>query len=158
MKKNKTILIHPDLGARIIVSHETIEAPEGWTALANPSTKFVDAHPPELWKLVDGVLMPITEEKEMARRLERVAVGPRLQDAARAHDMNLGEALATIRKINDIPALFDVLDERVSALIGRALIQSDFFYEQQMNAVQKTKKLLFVIIFLLAILLVKGFV
>jgi hypothetical protein len=113
--KNKVVIVHPDRGARIYITTN----PENFACLpeeellVNPNTKMVDNLPPELWKCVDGKLLPITEEGEVSRRMMKLETLPRMVKAVADHDKDLGDVIATIESI---PLQLAEIQERIDAM------------------------------------------
>ena len=109
--KNKVVIVNPDTGARIYITDNpfSFACAPGEDLLINPSTKMVDNLPPEMWKCVDGRLVPITEEHEVARRVLKSQTVPKIAKALQSQDHDLGAALEQIAKIKFIePALDDL--------------------------------------------------
>lgn len=96
--KNKTIIIHKDHGAKIYINQE-VDAPEGYKKLVNPNTEMVDNFPPELWKLQDSKLVPVTEPEEVRRRMEQIKLLPEMAKAIGDHDVDLRAGLSTISQL-----------------------------------------------------------
>jgi hypothetical protein len=107
--KHKVVIVNPDRGAKI----HTTPNPESFSCepheelLIDPNTKMVDNLPPEMWKCVDGRLVPITEEHEVARRVLTSQTLPFLKKSIEAHNYDLGSALEEISKIKLIEPAFD---------------------------------------------------
>lgn len=119
--KNKVIIVHPDRGARIHVTDDPSKftCSDNEVMLVNPSTVMVDGLPPEMWKVVDGKLVGITEEHEVARRMMSVQTLPNIMKAVEAHDLDLNEAVLAIHHIDHNVAMlsgeFDIISEKIES-------------------------------------------
>jgi len=107
--KSKVVLISKDHGAKVITTSnpESVITPAGFEKLVNPVTKMVDSLPPELWKLQDGKLLPVTEEHEVSRRMTNVTTLPHIVKSVTSHDYDLAEALMIIQTLRTTESTLD---------------------------------------------------